>query len=61
MPDYKEMYLKLFRSCTQAIDSLQAAQREAEEIYTSQEETTLELLRDFESENSNKAEYPTSD
>lgn len=33
MPDYKEMYLKLFRASEQAISTLIAAQRECEEMY----------------------------
>ena len=35
MPDYKEMYVSLFRETTKAIDILQAAQRISEEIYIS--------------------------
>ncbi len=38
MPDYKEMYLKLFRSCTQAIHLLEEAQRETEEMFASEKE-----------------------
>ena len=44
MPDYKQMYLSLFRSCTKTIELLQSAQREAEAIYISKEEAELELL-----------------
>ena len=33
MPDYKEMYLKLFRATEEAISCLIAAQRECEEMY----------------------------
>jgi len=61
MPDYKEMYLKLFRSCTQAIDLLQAAQRESEERYMSQEETELKLLCAPETETLNEAGEAASD
>ena len=33
MPDYKTMYKKLFVAVTEAIDILQKAQQETEEIY----------------------------
>jgi len=33
MPDYAKMYQTLFQAQTQAIDILQKAQRETEEIY----------------------------
>lgn len=33
MPNYKEMYLTLFRETTKAIHMLQAAQQRAEELY----------------------------
>ena len=33
MPDYKEMYLKLFNKVTDAIEILKEAQKETEEIY----------------------------
>ena len=32
-PDYKAMYFSLFRSVTKAIDLLQNAQQECEELY----------------------------
>lgn len=35
MPNYKEMYLKMFHATEQAIDILIAAQRECEEMYIS--------------------------
>ncbi len=35
MPDYAAMYKKLFRSQTQAIEILQKAQQDSEEIYLS--------------------------
>lgn len=37
MPDYKEMYLKLFRASEEATNVLIAAQRECEEMYISGE------------------------
>ena len=36
MPDYKEMYLKLFRASEAAVNVLIAAQRECEELYLSE-------------------------
>lgn len=33
MPDYKEMYLKLFRATEKAINELINAQQECEELY----------------------------
>ena len=33
MPDYKEMYLILFRETTKVIAALQKAQQEAEELF----------------------------
>ena len=33
MPDYKEMYLTLFRATEQAINTLIAAQQQCEELY----------------------------
>ncbi|MDD6159650.1 MAG: hypothetical protein PUB51_00765 [Oscillospiraceae bacterium] len=44
MPDYQEMYLKLFRATEDAIDRLIAAQRECEELYLSSSEPKLTPL-----------------
>lgn len=44
MPDYKEMYLTLFRASEEAINLLIAAQRTCEELYISQEEPKLTVL-----------------
>lgn len=44
MPNYKEMYLKLFRASEQAINTLIQAQRECEELYINQPEPELKLL-----------------
>ena len=38
MPDYKEMYLVLFRETTKAITALQKAQQTTEEMYITDEE-----------------------
>ena len=44
MPEYKEMYLKLFRASEQAISTLIQAQRECEELYINQPEHELKVL-----------------
>ena len=41
MPDYKEMYLSLFRATEKAINLLIAAQQECEELYLSAPEPEL--------------------
>ena len=41
MPDYKEMYLKLFRATEKAIDLLISAQQECEELYISAPEAKI--------------------
>lgn len=43
MPDYKEMYLTLFRATEDAINRLIAAQRECEELYLSSDHN-LEVI-----------------
>lgn len=44
MPDYKELYLKLFHATEQATNVLIAAQRECEELYVSQPEPALKVI-----------------
>ena len=44
MPDYKEMYLKLFRATTEAIEILQQAQQQIEEEYISATEPNVIIL-----------------
>ena len=44
MPDYKEMYLKMFRASEQAINILIKAQRECEELYISSPEPELRII-----------------
>ncbi len=44
MPDYKEMYLKLFRASEEAANILIAAQRECEERYISSTEPELKVI-----------------
>jgi hypothetical protein len=56
MPEYKEMYLKLFQSSERAINTLIQAQRECEELYISQPEPDLKVLSISSSENENSME-----
>ena len=44
MPDYKNMYLKLFNSVTDAIDILQQAQIEGEYSYTEKDDEPILIL-----------------
>lgn len=44
MPDYKELYLKMFRASEQAAGILIAAQRECEEHYISSPEPELRVI-----------------
>lgn len=44
MPDYKSMYIKLFQSQTKAIQLLQSAQQETEEMYIEAEPTDIKIL-----------------
>ncbi len=61
MPDFREMYVTLFRETTKAIDILQAAQQKTEEIYISSDPSdNLRLLRPEEDEEDLK-ENPCND
>ncbi|WP_312941891.1 hypothetical protein [Oscillibacter sp.] len=44
MPDYKEMYLKMFRASEEAINILITAQQECEELYINQPEPELKIV-----------------
>jgi len=44
MPDYKEMYLKMFRASEEAVNILITAQQECEELYISQPESELKVV-----------------
>ena len=44
MPDYAAMYKKLFQSQTRAIQILQEAQQETEEMYISAPDSDIESL-----------------
>jgi hypothetical protein len=44
MPDYKEMYLKLFRATEEAANILIKAQKECEEMYIGSPEPELKVI-----------------
>jgi len=44
MPDYKKMYLKMFRASEKAANILITAQQECEEMYISQPEPELKVV-----------------
>jgi len=44
MPDYKEMYLKLFRASEAAVNILVEAQRECEEMYVNAPEPDIRVI-----------------
>jgi len=44
MPDYKEMYLTLFRATESAVNILLAAQRECEDLYLNAPEPGLKFI-----------------
>ena len=43
MANYKEMYLTLFRSMTKIHEDIETAQKKAEEIYLSADDTPINL------------------
>lgn len=45
MPNYKEMYGKLFNKVTDVIEELRQVQRETEELYLRSEETKLSVVK----------------
>ncbi len=45
MPDYKEMYLKIFRASEQAVSILIAAQQECEEHYISSSDPEFQVIQ----------------
>ena len=51
MPDYKEMYLKLFRATEDAIQILITAQQECEELYIDAPTPELSIFPLAEKEN----------
>ena len=57
MPDYKTMYITLFRSQIKAIHLLQEAQQATEEMFIESKDPDIRLL----SELKDKAELPPDD
>ncbi len=57
MADYKEMYLKIFRASSQAIDILIEAQQECEELYMTELEPTRGILSLPSKNNDGKEEF----
>ncbi len=47
MPNYKEMYRKLFTAVTQATQILQEAQLECEELYINSSEDDEDKVKEF--------------
>jgi hypothetical protein len=45
MADYKAMYAKLFNAVTDAINILQSAQVETEELFINQDEANTDMLK----------------
>ncbi len=45
LPDYKEMYLTMFRASEAAMNILMEAQRKCEEMYISEEEFPADFLK----------------
>ena len=54
MPDYKTMYKELFKAVTEAIDILQKAQIECEEIYINSSENDDNKIMKLKVLNSNQ-------
>jgi hypothetical protein len=52
MADYAKMYRRLFNSQTQAIELLQKAQQDTEEMYIEAPDTDIRLLNADQSDNS---------
>lgn len=56
MPDYREMYLTLFRAAEQAVNTLIQAQQKCEELYMTQEQANLKVfsqIRETDEKNDN--------
>lgn len=50
MPDYKEMYIKMFRASEKALDIIISAQRDCEKLYTANSSPDLKSVS-FSAEN----------
>ncbi len=44
MPDYKKLYLEMFRAAEQAVNILMAAQQECEALYISSPEPEFQVI-----------------
>lgn len=44
MPDYKEMYIKMFRASERALDIIIAAQQECEKLYAANSSPKLKVV-----------------
>ena len=44
MPNYKKLYLSLFRDVSKTIEQLQEAQQRAEELYITSDEPDIKLI-----------------
>lgn len=51
MPNYKELYFKLFHASEKAINILNTAQQECEDLYVSSPKPTLRVLEHTCSDN----------
>ena len=58
VPNYKEMYLKLFRATEKAIDLLISAQQECEELYLSGTGQELRIIPSGMEEDQDQATPP---
>ncbi len=56
MANYKEMYVQLFKETTKAIELLQKAQQQCEELYLNSEETEIFSLCNERAEKSEKSD-----
>ncbi len=45
MPDYKQMYLTMFKASEEAVNLLIKAQQECEELYMASPETEITVLK----------------
>ena len=58
MPDYKAMYIKLFQSQTKAIQLLQSAQQETEDMYIEAEPPEIRLISPPEDDGDKQLDEP---
>lgn len=56
MPDYQELYYKLFRASEEAINILIAAQRECEKLYISSAEPEIRVISQISEKEKSKNE-----